>query len=40
MSICLSDGRKEFELIWQENLHKNGYKPHKILEISIKALEE
>ena len=40
MSICLSDGRKEFELIWQENLQKNGFDPQKSLEISIKALEE
>ena len=40
MSICLSDGRKEFELIWQENLQKNGFDPQKSLEICIKALEE
>lgn len=32
--------RKELEILWQENLQKNGDDPHKSLEISIKALEE
>lgn len=40
MSIHLEGRRKELESIWQENLQKNGYDPHKSLQICVKALEE
>ncbi len=40
MPIHLEGRRKELELMWQENLQKNGDNPHKSLQISIKALEE
>ena len=40
MLIHLEGRRKELESIWQENIKKNGFDPHKSLEITIKALEE